>query len=466
LIRAKLVRALMVSAVLAGSLALAGCYSEDGYQLPTKAMKELSPQMLAALDQKNMPKDSPILVRIFKEESELEVWKQDTTGHFQILKVYPICRWSGDLGPKVHEGDRQAPEGFYTITPELMNPNSNYYLAINTGFPNTFDKANDRHGAFLMIHGDCSSRGCYAMTDEQIGEIYSLARESFLGGQQSFQIQAYPFRMTPVNLARHRTNPNMAFWKMIKEGNDHFEATRLEPKVEVCNRHYVFDAQQPPNSAKPIVFNPTARCPAFVVAPEIAGPALEKEHADELQYAQLVKANVWVAPIRTGLDGGMNRVFLAQIGGSIPPARVPAPGTLPPQPGPVVTVDNGGAQPTLASKIFGGFFGSKQTEVAATETTTLERGSEPAATGTAPAPKAKPHAEPAAVAEAKPKATEAHNAEPRKSEPQQTAAAKPKPAPQQQANAAAPPAGNGGTMNGAQPVVPAGNFDSRWGGLQ
>jgi hypothetical protein len=258
----------------------------------------------------------------------------------------------------------------------------------------------------------------------------------------------------------------MAFWKMIKEGNDHFEATRLEPKVEVCNRHYVFDAQQPPNSSKPIVFNPTARCPAFVVAPEIAGPALEKEHADELQYAQLVKANVWVAPIRTGLDGGMNRVFLAQVGGSIPPARVPAPGTLPPQPGPVVTVDNGGTQPTLASKIFGGFFGSKQTEVAATETTTLERGSEPAATGTATTPKAKPHAEPAAVAEAKPKATEPHNAEPRKSEPQQTAAAKLMPAPQQQANAAAPPAGNSGTMNGAQPVVPAGNFDSRWGGLQ
>ena len=130
----------------------------------------------------------------------------------------------------MNEGDRQAPEGFYTITPALMNPNSNYYLAINIGFPNAFDKANDRHGGFLMIHGDCSSRGCYAMTDEQIGEIYSLARESFLGGQQSFQIQAYPFRMTPANLARHRTNPNMAFWKMIKVGNDHFEATHLEPE--------------------------------------------------------------------------------------------------------------------------------------------------------------------------------------------------------------------------------------------
>jgi murein L,D-transpeptidase YafK len=459
LIRASLLRVLTVSAIVAGSLALAGCYGEDGYQLPTKAMKELSPQTLALLEQKSMPKDTPILVRIFKEESELEVWKQDTTGHFQILKVYPICRWSGDLGPKVNEGDRQAPEGFYTITPALMNPNSNYYLAINTGFPNAFDKANDRRGGFLMIHGDCSSRGCYAMTDEQIGEIYSLARESFLGGQQSFQIQAYPFRMTPANLARHRTNPNMAFWKMIKVGNDHFEATHLEPKVDVCDRHYVFDAAQPPGSTKSVIFNPTGRCPAFVVNPEIAGPALEKSHADEVQYAQLVKSNTWVAPIHSGLDGGMNRVFLAQVGGSIPPARVPPPSALPQQPPPVSMADNGGSQPTLANKIFGGFFG--QTQVAATETGVQERGSEPSATGATVAPRAKPRVEPAA-AETKPRAAEPRKNDAVKSEPQQVAA-KPKPAPQQEANAAPPPAS--ATISGAQAVVPSGNFDSRWGGL-
>jgi murein L,D-transpeptidase YafK len=477
LIRANPVRALLLSAVaIAGAFALSGCYGEDGYQLPTKAMKELSPQMTALLEQKSMPKDSPILVRIFKEESELEVWKQDTTGHFQILKVYPICRWSGDLGPKVYEGDRQAPEGFYTITPALMNPNSNYYLAINTGFPNAFDKANDRHGAFLMIHGDCSSRGCYAMTDEQIGEIYSLARESFLGGQQSFQIQAYPFRMTPKNLAHHRTNPNMAFWKMIKIGNDHFEATHLEPKVDVCDRHYVFDAAQPSNSSKAIVFTPTGRCPAFVVNPEIAGPALEKEHADEIQYAQLVKQSFPIAPIRTGVDGGMNRVFLAQVGGNLPPARVPAP--LPPQPPPVSTADNGNG--SFASKLFGGgLFGSQPaaTQVAATDSATQERGSETTATATSPAQKAKPgpraDSEPAvAKPKAGDKASESRRSEPAKSETaksepksvapkteaQQTAATKPKSVQQE--------ASNGSVISGAQPTVPAGSFDSRWGGLQ
>src|SRR5215469_12201489 len=348
LIRAALVRALVLSAAFAGSLMSVRCLADN--QLPAKATKELSPQLLSLLQEKNMPKHSRILVRIFKEESELEVWKQDTTGHFQILKVYPICRWSGDLGPKVHAGDRQAPEGFYTITPELMNPNSNYYLAINTGFPNTFDKANDRDGAFLMIHGDCASVGCYAMTDDQIGEIYSLARDSFLGSQQSFQIQAYPFRMTPANLAHHRTNPHMAFWKMLKVGNDHFEATHLEPKVAVCSRRYVFDAQQPTKSSTPIVFDPTGACPAFVVNPEIARPVRQKERVDEAQYKQLVKANVPVAPIHSGLDGGMNRIFLAQIGGSMPPAD----GS--PQPPPVYNADNNGS---LASKLFGALFGSK-----------------------------------------------------------------------------------------------------------
>jgi murein L,D-transpeptidase YafK len=281
-------------------------------KLPAKATKKLPPELLSLLRQKNMPIHSPILVRVFKEEAELEVWKQDTTGRFQVLKTYPVCRWSGDLGPKLWEGDRQTPEGFYRVTPELMNPHSNYHLSINIGFPNSFDKANNRDGSLLMIHGDCWSVGCFAMTDEQIGEIYSLARESFLGSQPSFQVQSYPFRLTPANLARHRNNPNLAFWKMLKTGNDHFEATHLEPKVSVCNRRYVFDAQRPANSPRPLVFRPTGKCPAFVVDPKIARRALEKQRADELEYAQLLENNVPAAPIYSEMDGGMNEVFLAR----------------------------------------------------------------------------------------------------------------------------------------------------------
>src|SRR3954449_123718 len=262
MIRTTVVRALVLTATFAAALTPVTCLGEDKNQLPTRATKELPPELLSMLRQKKMPKHSPILVRIFKEEAELEVWKQDNTGHFQILKIFPICRWSGDLGPKLHEGDRQAPEGFYTITPELMNPNSEFYLAINTGFPNSFDKANNRDGSLLMIHGDCSSSGCYAMTDEQISEIYSLARDSLLG-RPSFQVQAYPFRLTPANLAQHRNSPNLSFWKMLKVGNDHFETTHLEPKVGVCNRRYVFNAQAPPNSPQPLAFNASEKCPPF-----------------------------------------------------------------------------------------------------------------------------------------------------------------------------------------------------------
>ena len=204
--------ALVLTAAFAAALTPVTCLGQDGKQLPTnetkksppklpaKATKELPPELLALLRDKKMPIHSPILVRVFKEEAEVEVWKQDTTGHFQILKTYPICRWSGDLGPKLREGDRQTPEGFYRVTPELMNPHSNYYLAINIGYPNNFDKANNRDGSLIMIYGDCWSVGCHAMSDEQISEIYALARESFLGARPSFQVQAYPFRMTPANL--------------------------------------------------------------------------------------------------------------------------------------------------------------------------------------------------------------------------------------------------------------------------
>ena len=337
-------RALVLAAALSAGLTPVTCPAESVKPLPAKATKELPPELLSLLQQKKMPKTSPIILRVFKEEAELEVWKQDSSGLFQLLKTYPICRWSGDLGPKQWEGDRQTPEGFYTITPELMNPNSNYYLAINTGFPNSFDKANKRDGSLLMIHGDCSSSGCYAMTDDQISEIYALARDALLG-RPTFQVQAYPFRLTPANLARHRNSPNLAFWKMLKIGNDHFETTHLEPKVDVCNRRYVFDAQAPASQPDPPVFVPTQKCPAFVVNPKIARRALEKQRADELAYAQLVRDDVPTAPVYSGLDGGMNKVFVAQYPDRVSWARVfPYASYLPHLP-PLRWVDNDGSLP-------------------------------------------------------------------------------------------------------------------------
>jgi len=202
----------------------------------------LSPAMHAALKSIGSAPGEAMVVRIFKQERQLEVWKRASSGQFRLLKTYEICAYSGDLGPKFQEGDRQAPEGFYTITPGLMNPKSNYYLAFNTGFPNKYDRAHGRTGSNLMVHGDCSSSGCYAMTDAGIGEIYALARETFKGGNPSFQLQIFPFRMTPQNIAANAASPHLAFWKDIKEGYDIFELTRTAPVWDVCEGQYIFNA--------------------------------------------------------------------------------------------------------------------------------------------------------------------------------------------------------------------------------
>jgi hypothetical protein len=151
------------------------------------------------------------------------------------------------------------------------------------------------------------------MTDEQIGEIYALARESFFGGQRAFQLQAYPFKMTALNMARHRNNPNMAFWKMLKVGYDHFAVTHLEPKVDVCERHYVFDAQNPGDPSKAVGFSPAGKCPTYEVPADILAAVHDKEQQDSMQMAELVSRRTPTAPVRTGTDGGMNPVFVAAL---------------------------------------------------------------------------------------------------------------------------------------------------------
>jgi murein L,D-transpeptidase YafK len=468
-----LVRALLASAAIAAAIALAGCNTESTPAVGGRHMQPLSERMLADIDEKNMAKESPILVRIFKQESELEVWKEDKTGRFALLKTYPICRWSGDLGPKIRQGDRQAPEGFYTITPGLMNPNSNYYLAINTGFPNAYDRANGRTGAFLMIHGDCSSAGCYAMTDEQVAEIYALARESFFGGQKSFQIQAYPFKMTPLNMAKHRNSPNMAFWKMLKEGYDHFEVTRHEPKVDVCEKRYVFDAE---SSSK---FSAADRCPAYKVPDDIVAAVRDKQRRDDVQTAELINRGTPTAPIKMGVDGGMNPTFLAAVkshggpGATIrttigtipphvnPPAESPASDSIvstmslasaesKPAPGPrsSVQVASAGSSGGFLSNLFG-----------------LKSEDQSAATRSAPA--AEPAKPKSAAAPAKPAHTTvaAKKPGPAPAEVKAANAAATKASPAKQEAATEQPGNTTTTslLNGAAPTMPSGGFDSRFG---
>ncbi|MBJ3774205.1 L,D-transpeptidase family protein [Acuticoccus mangrovi] len=260
-----------VAALALAGAVLAGCQVSE---LSTAAhLAPLPAGLERKIDRMDMKVRSPIMLRIYKEESILEVWKEDRTGKFQLLKEYPICAWSGELGPKLKEGDRQAPEGFYLVSRAQMNPNSSYHLSFNLGFPNSFDRSLSRTGSNLMVHGDCSSRGCYAMEDEPVQEIYALAREAFAGGQRAFQVQAFPFRMTPENMARHADSENLQFWEMLKEGSDHFEVTRQPPRIDVCEHRYVFNAAGGS-------FNASATCPSYTVPTHIARLVEEKRDRD------------------------------------------------------------------------------------------------------------------------------------------------------------------------------------------
>ena len=303
------------TAALVATLTLAACQGD----FANRADAPIPPQTVALMSEKGVDPESPTLIRAYKKESELEIWKMRADGRYVHLKTFPMCRWSGQLGPKTREGDRQVPEGFYSITPAQMNPNSNYYLSFNVGYPNQLDRALGHTGGTIMVHGACSSAGCFSMTDAQIAEIYAIARTSFAGGQRAIQMQSYPFRMTPENLAKHRLDQNMAFWKQLKEGNDHFEVTQKEPRVAFCGRRYVFNAA--PGDGQNMDVN--AACPTLKHNPEVALAVAEKADEDNRKVAEL--ADSGVKPVRLVYqDGGQHPSFSSRV------AEVSRPETLAP----------------------------------------------------------------------------------------------------------------------------------------
>ena len=180
---------------------------------------------------------SPVFIRIFKEEAILEVWI-DTGSHYEHLKDYIICASSGNLGPKLKEGDRQAPEGFYKVRKQQLNPHSKYHLSFNLGYPNKYDRVHERTGTFLMVHGNCVSAGCYAMTDEKIEEIYALVESALEDGQRYIDVHAFPFRMTEENMDLYEGNKWYDFWMNLKEGYDYFESEHRPPQIKVEAKRY------------------------------------------------------------------------------------------------------------------------------------------------------------------------------------------------------------------------------------
>ncbi|KMO30169.1 L,D-transpeptidase family protein [Methylobacterium aquaticum] len=256
-----------------------------------KHLAPVPPATLALMAARTIAPSAPVLLRAYKQESEIEVWKRAADGRFVHLKTFPICRWSGQLGPKTRSGDRQVPEGFYTVAARQLNPNSAYYLSFDVGYPNAYDRAHGGTGSALMVHGTCSSAGCFAMTDRQVGEIYALVRDALAGGQAAFQFQAFPFRMTARALARHRTDRHIAFWRQLKEGSDRFEATGREPLVGVEGGRYVF---------------------ASYPEPEVEALAVARRTEEEARIRALVEGGV-EAVRTTYADGGQHPSFAATL---------------------------------------------------------------------------------------------------------------------------------------------------------
>jgi len=221
---------------------LTSCGEKAKGQAREKEVKSrVTPDMKTALAEKALELGSPVFIRAFKEERELELFVENkATGKYDLFRTYPIVAASGDLGPKLAEGDGQVPEGFYYVPPSAMHPNSRYHLAFNIGFPNEFDRTNGRTGSFIMIHGSYASIGCLAMTDGKIEEIYTVCQAAHKGGQPFFRVHIFPFRMTAERMEKATTNPNLPFWQNLKTGYDLFEKDRIPPNATVKDKEYAF----------------------------------------------------------------------------------------------------------------------------------------------------------------------------------------------------------------------------------
>ena len=226
---------------------------------PLPGTPDLS-RLAARLDRAGVKPGLPVHLRIYKLESEIELWVQKD-GRFQLFATYPICMWSGRLGPKLKEGDRQAPEGFYTVDKDALNPNSRMHLSFNLGFPNVYDRGKGRTGSFLMVHGGCASIGCYAVTDGVVDEIWAFVTQALDNGQDRIPVHAFPFRMTERNMRLRSGDQWSGFWGDLKKGHDLFETSGVPPKVSVCEGRYAFE----PGSLATVASVVEQHCP-----PEIA----------------------------------------------------------------------------------------------------------------------------------------------------------------------------------------------------
>jgi murein L,D-transpeptidase YafK len=228
----------LIAVVMMPTLSLTACGQSRFAEVKTRVEKDI----ITALGEKGLKLGSPIFIRAFKEEKILELFVENkTTKKFELFRSYLIAAASGDLGPKLAEGDGQVPEGFYFVSRKNMNPQSAYHLSFNIGYPNNYDLAYERTGSAIMIHGSNASVGCLAMTDEKIEEIYTIADAALNGGQSFFRVHIFPFRMTEERMTQAADSNWIEFWKNLKTGHDLFEENDVPPNVSVVDKIYAFE---------------------------------------------------------------------------------------------------------------------------------------------------------------------------------------------------------------------------------
>lgn len=252
--------------------------AEAAGRLPLQGTPDIASRQ-ARLAARGLIEGAPVMLRVFKAESELELWMM-RDGRYELFATYPICNWSGSLGPKIAEGDKQSPEGVYTLTRRQLHMVGRHPRSLNLGFPNTLDRSLNRTGSYILIHGGCGTAGCFSMTNPVMSEIFGLVRASLGRGQRVVHVHVFPFRMTEARLAAHSSSPWAPFWNDLKHVYDSFDRTRLAPRMSVCGGRYRVDDAVSARDGAGLL--PTASCepPAEALVAAVARTSRVRVAAD------------------------------------------------------------------------------------------------------------------------------------------------------------------------------------------
>jgi murein L,D-transpeptidase YafK len=204
-----------------------------------KAVAAKAIELSKAFEEKGLKLGSPVFIRVYKQTSEMELWIEKGS-RYVLFKTYGICRWSGGLGPKYYEGDRQSPEGLYRITSADLIVNARWDRAMNINYPNSFDVMNGRSGSGILIHGKCGSIGCFAIQDRNVEEVYAAVREALKGGQAYIPVLSLPFRFASLAPSKQDTRQMSEFWSDLRRADLLFARDRLPPAAWICDGRYYF----------------------------------------------------------------------------------------------------------------------------------------------------------------------------------------------------------------------------------